>query len=267
MKAGMGEQLRFDITGERATITLNNPAMRNALSVEMAEEIKSAVAEIEESDVRCLVIQGSNEAFCAGGDIQSMLEAVSSDADMEQLLEDVGEPINRTVQAVYECSVPTVAKLDGPAYGAGASLAIAADIVLASERAEMSFGFQRIGLSVDSGTSYLLPRIVGENTAKNLVFRDKILDAEESAELGLVQEVFPTDQFEQESQAVIDQIASGPTVALKNTKSLIQNGLNRTMDEAIGHEVEALKQVFPTDDFSEGVSAFVERRTPEFEGK
>ncbi len=263
----MGEQLRFDITGETATITLNNPAMRNALSIEMAEEIKAAIAEVEESDVRCLVIQGSNEAFCAGGDIQSMLEAVSTDADMEQLIEDVGEPVNRTVQSVYECSVPTIAKVDGPAYGAGASLAIAADIVLASERAEMSFGFRRIGLSVDSGTSYLLPRMVGENTAKNLVFRDKILDAEDSADLGLVQEVYPTERFDEESQTVIDQVASGPTVALKQTKSLVQHGLNRTMDEAIENEVNALKEVFPTADFSEGVSAFVERRTPEFEGE
>ncbi len=263
----MGEQLRFDVADETATITLNNPAMRNALSLEMAQQIKAAIEEVDQSDVRCLVIQGSNEAFCAGGDIQSMLEAVSTDANMDALIADVGEPVNRTVQSVYECPVPTIAKVDGPAYGAGASLAIAADIVLASERAELSFGFQRIGLSVDSGTSYLLPRIVGENTAKNLVFRDKILDAEESADLGLVQEVFPTEQFEQESQRVIDQVASGPTIALKQSKSLLQHGLNRTMDEAIENEVAALKTVFPTDDFSEGVSAFVERRTPEFTGE
>lgn len=263
----MSDMLRYEIVGETATITLNNPAMRNALSIDMAEDIKDAIADVEETDVRCLVIQGTSEAFCAGGDIQSMLEAVSSDADMDELIEDVGEPVNRTIQEVYECSVPTVAKVDGPAYGAGGSLAIAADIVLGSERAEFSFGFRRIGLSVDSGTSYLLPRVVGENTAKNLTFRNVILDAEEAAELGLLQEVYSTDEFEQRSQEVIDQVASGPTVALKNTKSLLQNSLDRTMDEAIDHEVDSLKEVFPTQDFSEGVTAFIERRTPEFNGQ
>jgi 2-(1,2-epoxy-1,2-dihydrophenyl)acetyl-CoA isomerase len=261
-------QLRYEVEGEIARLTLDNPDMKNALSIEMAHGIKNAIADIEErDDLRCVVIEGTNEAFCAGGDIQSMLEAVSSDVDMDEMIEEVGEPINRTVQDVYECSIPTIAKVDGAAYGAGGSLAIACDIVLTSERAEVSFGFQRIGLSIDSGTSYLLPRAVGENEAKNLVFRDKVLDAEESAELGLVQEVYPTDEFEERAQEVVDQVAEGPTVALRNTKSLIQNGLNRTMDEAIENEVDSLKEVFRTDDFSEGVSAFVERRTPEFVGE
>lgn len=261
------DQVTYEVADEVAVLTLDNPEMRNALTIEMSRGIKEAVADAADSDARCLVLQGVDDAFCAGGDIQSMLEAVSGDADMETLVEQVGRPVSRTVQDIYECPLPTIAKVDGPAYGAGGSMAVACDIVLASERAELSFGFQRIGLSIDSGTSYLLPRLVGENTAKRLVFTDAALDADEAATHGLVQEVYPTDEFDERAGEVIDQVATGPTVALQNTKSLLQQGLDRTMEEAIDHEIDSLKEVFQTDDFAEGVSAFVERRSPEFEGE
>lgn len=262
------DQLSYEILEDRAVITLSNPDMRNALTIDMALGIREAMDEIaDRDDIRCVVIQGSGNAFCAGGDIESMLQAISGDADLDALIEDAGREVNETVKDVYECSVPTIAKVDGPAYGAGGSLAIAADIVLASERAELSFGFQRIGLSIDSGTSYLLPRLVGENTATDLVLRDRILDPHEAADLGLVQEVFPNDEFEQRSQDVIEQVATGPTIALEHSKDLIQTGLDRSMQEAIDAEIESIKEVFRTQDFSEGVSAFVERRSPEFDGK
>jgi enoyl-CoA hydratase/carnithine racemase len=261
------DQVTCEVDDEVATITLANPEMRNALTIEMAHGIKEAIADVTDTDARCVVLQGADDAFCAGGDIQSMLEAVSGDADMDTMIEEVGKPVNHTVKDVYDCPLPTVAKVDGPAYGAGGSMAVACDIVLASERAELSFGFQRIGLSIDSGTSYLLPRLVGENTAKRLVLTDAVLDADEAAEHGLVQEVYPTDSFDAAATDIVEQVATGPTVALKNTKALLQQGLDRTMDEAIDHEVESLKEVFRTDDFAEGVSAFVERRSPEFEGQ
>lgn len=261
------EHVTYEREGETAVVTLDNPEMRNALTVEMAMGLKEVFSDIEETDARCVVLQGRDDAFCAGGDIQSMLEAVSAGGDMETLVEEVGEPINRTVQDIYECSLPTIAKVDGPAYGAGGTMAIACDIVLASERAELSFGFQRIGLSIDSGTSYLLPRQVGENTATHLVMTDRVLAAEEAAELGLVQAVHPTDEFDEEAQSVIDDVTAGPTVALSHSKQLLQQGLNRGIDDAIDHEVAALKDVFQTADFGEGVSAFVEKRSPEFEGK
>lgn len=263
----MNDQVHYEVEDGVATLTLDNPEYRNALSLEMTEGIKEAIAAAEDSDARCVVMEADHEAFCAGGDIQSMLEALTTDAEIEALIDDVGEPVNRTVETVYQCDLPTIAKVDGAAYGAGGTLAIANDIVIASDEAELSFSFRRVGLSVDSGTSYVLPRMVGENTAKNLVFRDTVLDAEEAADLGLFQEVHPASEFEDAAAAVVEEVATGPTMALENTKDLVQHGLHRTMDEAINHEIASLKEIFRTDDFSEGVHAFLERRSPEFEGK
>jgi 2-(1,2-epoxy-1,2-dihydrophenyl)acetyl-CoA isomerase len=259
--------VEYDIDGELATITMDNPPLRNALTLEAAELIQEAIDDIEDSDARCVILEGTDGTFCAGGDIESMLEGLASDRDTQELMEEVGLPINRTVQRVYECSIPTVAKVDGAAFGAGASLAIACDIVLASERAEMSFGFRRIGLSIDSGTSYLLPRVVGEKTAMELVYTGDLLDAEEAKSENLINRVFPTEEFDEQCEEVVHEILTGPTVALKHSKDLLQEGSDRTFDEAIEAEVEALGTVFETEDFSEGVNAFVERRTPEFEGR
>ena len=261
------EQLTYDRRGERVVLTLDNPERMNALDIEMAQSIQKAIADVESSDARCVVVQGTAGAFCAGGDIESMLQAVSGDADRETLVEEVAGPVSRTVQKLYRCSVPTVAKVDGPAYGAGASMAVACDIVLASERAEFSFGFRDIGLSIDSGTSYLLPRLVGEGAAMRLVLTGDAVGAEEAVDLGLAQEVFPTGVFDERAEAVVRSIATGPTVALSNSKALVQSGLDRSIEAATDSEITALKQVFETRDFAEGVGAFAADREPEFRGR
>lgn len=259
--------IEYEIHDDRATITLTNPDLRNALTLDTAKAITEALEDIEESDVRCVVLEGSEGTFCAGGDIELMMEGLTSDRETAELMEEAAYPINRTVQRVYECPIPTVAKVDGPAFGAGGSLAIACDVVLASERAELSFGFRRVGLSVDSGTSYLLPRMVGENTAKDLVYSGDLLDAEEAEELGLFNRVYPTEEFEDRADEYVDNVATGPTVGLKHSKQLLQRGLDRSFDEVIDAEVDAIGTVFETDDFEEGVEAFLEQRTPSFDGK
>jgi enoyl-CoA hydratase/carnithine racemase len=258
--------LDYEIHDDRATITITDPELRNALTLETAQALTDALETIEDSDARCVVLQGSSGTFCAGGDIELMMEGLTSERETAELMEEAAYPINRTVQCVYECSIPTVAKVDGPAYGAGASLAIACDVVLASERAEISFGFRRVGLSVDSGTSYLLPRMVGENTAKDLVYSGDVLDAERAHELGLFNRVYPTDEFDQAAEEYVENVTTGPTVGLTHSKRLLQRGLDRSFDEVIDAEVDAIESAFGTDDFAEGVEAFLEGRSPEFEG-
>ena len=263
----MSDLVRFDVADETATITLNNPDLRNALSVEMAEELISAVERAEESDARCLVVQGSGGYFCAGGDIKAMVEGVSGEMDIDERVDDYGLPINRAVQAVYEFPLPTIAKVDGPAFGAGGALAIACDVVVASERAKISFGFRQVGISVDSGTSYLLPRQVGENVAKELVYTGELVDSDRAAELNLFNRVFPDSEFERRSQELIDHVATGPTVALQESKRLLDAGPDRTFAEAVEAEADALRTTLATADHAEGAQSFVEQRDPEFEGQ
>jgi enoyl-CoA hydratase/carnithine racemase len=140
-------------------------------------------------------------------------------------------------------------------------------MVLASERAEMSFGFRRIGLSIDSGTSYMLPRVVGQKKAMDLVYTGELVEAQRAEELGLVSRVFPTEEFDERSEEIIDTIATGPTVALKRSKRLVQNGVNRSFDEAIEAETDGLRACFESEDFETGVQAFINKQTPEFKGE
>ncbi len=263
----MDEKLSYDRVGDTAVLTLDAPDTRNAISLEMAEGLREGIAEAEESGARCVVVQGNGPTFCSGGDIETMAEGVSANVPLERRIEEFALPVNRAVQAVAECSLPTVAKVDGPAVGAGGALAIACDVVLASERAEIGFGFREVGLSVDSGTSGLLPRVVGENVAKELVYTGELVDAERADQLGLFNHVYPVEEFEQRTQEVVDRIASGPTLALKHSKRLIEAGGGRSIAEAVEAEAEALAETLDSDDHAKAVLAFARGEEPEFTGE
>ncbi|PSP73972.1 enoyl-CoA hydratase [Halobacteriales archaeon QS_3_64_16] len=256
----------LDIDEGVATITLNRPEIRNALAREVSAGIVDAIEEIEGSDARCVVLEGSDEAFCAGGNINSMTERLEGDlslADAERLMV---QTTGRAISRVAGCQLPTVAKVDGPAFGAGANLAIACDIPIASDASRIGFGFRQVGLAVDSGTSYLLPRLVGLNTAKELVFTGELLDADRAADLGLFNRVFPAEEFDERAEELTEEIATGPTVALRASKRMLDQGLGGSLDGAIADEAAAQTAVFETRDHREGVAAFEEKRNPEFEG-
>lgn len=258
-------QLERDDDGV-ARIVLNDPDRRNALSVAMTDGIEAALDEIEGGDTRCVVVEGEGPAFCAGGDIDSMLERQRSDEPVDNAVRHVIQEIGRCVKRVYECEFPTVAKVDGAAFGAGANLAIACDVTALHEDAQIGFGFREVGLAVDSGTSYLLPRLVGENVAKELVYTGELLSADRAEELGVVNHAVGDDEFEARFSMLVDRIASGPTVALRTSKRLLRSEF-ATLGEAIEHEAGAQAAVLESGDHAEGVAAFSEKRQPEFEGR
>ncbi|WP_339103872.1 enoyl-CoA hydratase-related protein [Haloterrigena salinisoli] len=264
----LGEAVHLEIEANgRAIITLDQPDRRNALSAEISAGISEALDEIEGSDARVVCIEGSGGSFSAGGDIERMVEGIENDVPADERVRRLERSTNALIGRVVEFPIPTVALVDGPAVGAGANLAIACDVQLASENAVFGFVFRQVGLSVDAGTSYLLPRVVGENVAKELVLTGDIIDADRAAEIGLVNHVYGADEFDERVDEFVEKVVSGPPIALRHANRLVGEGLNKSLEQALTDEATAQGIVFDTADHEEGVEAFFEDRDPEYEGR
>ena len=264
----MSDAALLEVQGGVATLTVNEPDQMNALTPPVLKAMNEHLDTVEErDDVRCVVLEGTGRAFSAGGDIEGMKDRLDAGTPVHEAVEALKQGANETVARLITCTYPTVAKIDGPAVGAGANFAIGCDIVLANESARIGFGFNQVGLSVDTATSYLLPRLVGINKAKELVFTGEVLDAHEAEELGLFNHVYPNETFEDEVTAMVEKVASGPTVALSQSKQLLHDGFNEPLQRALRNEAAAHGVALDSDDHHEGIEAFLENREPEFEGK
>lgn len=261
------EAVRLRIEDGVATVTLDRPDTRNALAEPTAARLAERFETIAGSDARCVVVEGTGTAFCAGGDVGAMVDGVERDVPPSERMEGFLSAIQDAIEAVHDCRLPVVAKIDGPVFGAGAGLALACDIQLASPDAKIGFGFRRVGLAVDSGVSYFLPRIVGPNKAKELVFTGELLDADTARELGVFTRLFESDAFEDGVENIVETIASGPTVALTQAKRLLDRGPDSTFEAALDRERTAQGVAFNTADHREGTNAFIQQREPEFNGR
>ncbi|MFB6155167.1 MAG: enoyl-CoA hydratase/isomerase family protein [Haloferacaceae archaeon] len=262
-----GDPVRVEAEDGVVTLTLSRPGVRNALTAEVAGGLRDALADLEGGDTRCVVVEGEGDAFCAGGDVNAMLERQSGDLSLDDAVRHVIQDTGRTVQRLAECEFPTVAKVDGTAVGAGATLALACDLQVMRADAAMGFAFRNVGLAVDSGTAHLLPRVVGDNVARELVFTGEMLDADRAADLGLVNHVYPVEEFEERAADLVETVASGPPVALRTSKRLLRRAPELSLSAAVEHEAGAQAAVLDSADHEEGVRAFLERRAPEFEGE
>lgn len=250
-----------------ATVRLNRPDVRNALIPAIQDGIVDGLDDVRDrDDARCVVLTGSQDAFCAGGNIKGMKER-DEEASPAEGVQRITDTVHHTLKQLARLPMPTVAAVSGPAFGAGASLALACDLQVASESARIGWGFRQVGLAVDSGTSYFLPRVVGENVAKELVFTGELLNAERAGELGIFNHVYPDDEFDERLAAFVEPIATGPTLALRTSKRLIDEGLESSLDQALHNEATAQGTVYDTEDHQEGVDAFFDGREPEFQGK
>ncbi|MCV2868572.1 enoyl-CoA hydratase-related protein [Defluviimonas sp. WL0002] len=242
-------------------ITLSRPDVMNALNTQMRAEITDALRSAAQA-ARCVVLTGSGRAFCAGQDLGD--RAQIAEIDLERTLRDEYEPMLR---AVYDCPVPVIAAVNGAAAGAGANLALAADVVIAAESAFFSQAFTRIGLLPDAGGTWWLPRQMGFAKAMGAaLFADRI-PARQAADWGMIWECVPDADFAAHWRARADHLAKGPTVAYRNVKTALRGAWDRNLDGQLSLEAKLQGECGMTNDFKEGVIAFLEKRPAHFEGR
>ena len=244
-----------------ATITLNRPDMMNALNRQMRAEITDAV-KTAEAQARVIILTGAGRAFCSGQDLADGGSAAN--LDMEGTLNGEYVPM---LKAIFDCKVPTISAVNGPAAGAGANLALAADVVIAAESAYFVQAFTRIGLIPDAGGTYWLPRQVGAAKAMGAaLFADKVM-AKDAERWGMIYETAPDDDFVAHIQARAAQLAQGPTIAYGELKAAIRGSFENTLDQQLALEAKLQGICGRTHDFQEGVTAFLEKRNPRYEGR
>lgn len=255
------QTLTYTLQDRIATITLNRAEKMNALSTQMRAEIAYAVSEAGKT-ARVVVITGAGRAFCSGQDLGDRVSAAN--LDLERTLRDEYQPMLR---AIVNCPVPTIAAVNGPAAGAGANLALAADVVIASESAYFLQAFARIGLIPDAGGTYVMPRTMG--TAKAMgaaLFADKIT-ARQADDWGMIWEAVPDAEFDAHWKARAAHLAQGPTAAYSAIKKVIRGSWDNSMEDQLTLEAKQQGQCGKSRDFKEGVLAFTEKRSAQFEGR
>lgn len=242
-----------------ATLTLNRPQVMNALSSRMRAEITDAVATLPE-DARCLVITGAGRGFCSGQDLTDRAAA----ADLEGTLRDEYEPMLRAIRA---CRVPVIAAVNGVAAGAGANLALAADVVIAAESATFIQAFARIGLVPDAGGTFVVPRAVGMARAMGMMLFAEPVGARQAADWGLIWEALPDADFAAGVDARARQLAQGPTAAYLAIREAVAASTRNDLDAQLALEARLQGAAGRTADFVEGVTAFLEKRPARFCGR
>lgn len=262
------EAVLSNVEAGTATMTLNRPDKLNALSDDVKEGIVSALDEFESrDDVRCLVIEGAGRAFCAGGDVTSQGDRLEDKPPAHERSQRIVTDCVEIPIRIHSYNVPTIAKIDGHCVGAGMGLAFSCDVHVASTEAKFGLAFRNVGLTLDFATSYLIPRLVGANTAKELALTGEIIPASTAETIGLVNHVYPADEFDQRVAKFVEKIANGPTVANYYSTRNIDRGLESSILDAVERESSSQTLALDTDDHTEGVQAFLEGRDPQFQGR
>ncbi len=255
------QTIELSVQESVALLTLNRPDVLNALNSQMRAELLHAVKAAEKS-ARVLVLTGTGRAFCAGQDLGD--RAAVGSIDLERTLRDEYEPMLR---AIYDCPIPTIAAVNGAAAGAGANLALAADVVIAAESAIFLQAFTRIGLIPDAGGTYWLPRQMGFAKAMGAALFGEPIPAAQAADWGMIWEAVPDDEFAAHWQARAAKFATGPTTAYAHIKSALRQSYDNDLTTQLNLEAKLQGECGLTRDFKEGVLAFLDKRPARFEGR
>jgi 2-(1,2-epoxy-1,2-dihydrophenyl)acetyl-CoA isomerase len=255
--------IRIDVNGPVATITLDRPEALNALTIPMKQELLAALRAVEgDPAVRAAILTGAGRAFCAGQDLKERLEPGAP-----TLGEELRERYNPIVRAIRAMPKPIIAAVNGVAAGAGASLAFACDLRIASEAASFVLAFGRIGLVPDTGATWLLPRLIGLSRAVAMSLLDEPLAATQAERLGLVAKVVPPDALAPEASALAERLAAMAPLGIAFTKRALYEAAELDFAAALENEAALQDVAGRTADHQEGMAAFVEKRAPRFRGE
>ena len=257
------DEILVNQTENIATVTINRPDVKNAITSQMWDELTDIFTELGSDDsVRAVVVTGAGDDFCSGADVSGMGSAKGERTHQLESMRKVGD----CCLALFNMPKITIARISGVAVGAGMNLALCCDIVIASEKARFSEIFAKRGLSVDFGGSFLLPRIVGLQKAKELVLLADVISAEDANRMGLVNYVVPVDELDGKINEISTKAVSGPPRAIALSKAMLNRSFSNSLAEALDQEGTSQTFNFTTSDVIEAMKAFKEKRSPEFKG-
>jgi 2-(1,2-epoxy-1,2-dihydrophenyl)acetyl-CoA isomerase len=257
------ESIIVEHHGSIARITLNRPDRLNSFTAAMHEDLKNAIDEI--GDAKVVVLTGAGRGFCAGQDLND--RAVSSGGHPVDLGMTVETSWNPLIRKLTNLRQPVIARVNGVAAGAGANVALACDMVVAARSAKFIQSFSAIGLIPDSGGTWVLPRLVGQARAMGLALTGEPLSAEKAEEWGLIWKCVDDEALDSEVDAIAQKLASLPPLGLTAIKKMIRESWSHTLDQELNHQRDAMRRLGFSEDYREGVSAFLEKRQPNFVGR
>jgi 2-(1,2-epoxy-1,2-dihydrophenyl)acetyl-CoA isomerase len=260
-EAAVGSVLKYGVENGVAWLRLNRPESMNAINDPLRRALAETVKKAErDPEVRVLVITGEGRAFCAGADVREFQERTSA-------VEAIRGDYEALILRLHTMPKPTIAAVNGAAAGIGASLAFACDLRYASPEASFREAFVRIGLTVDGGATWLLPRLIGPGKALEMFYTGDPLGAQEAAALGLVNRTVEPDQLEPTVRGLAERLATGPPAALGAIKRSVNFAAGATLEETMDFEFLLQGVMMEGEDFHEGVKAFLEKRSPQFKGR
>jgi 2-(1,2-epoxy-1,2-dihydrophenyl)acetyl-CoA isomerase len=256
------ETILFDVADGIARLTLNRPDRLNSFTVQMHEEVADALGRLDAA--RVLVLTGAGRGFCAGQDLNDRAVAPGEAVDLGESVEKRYNPLVRRLTSL---PMPVIARVNGVAAGAGANIALACDIVVAAKSAKFIQSFAAIGLIPDSGGTWVLPRLVGQARALGLALTGEPLPAEQAQAWGLIWKAVDDEQLDEEVDSLAARFAAGPTGGLARIKQMIRESWGQSLDAELDRQRDAMRELGYSDDYREGVAAFMEKRKPSFTGK
>lgn len=260
------ETVEYEINENVAVVRMNRPEALNALSLQLTKDLHAAVEKAAEDGARAVVLTGTGRAFCAGGDLREMRLMWEKEGKIEAFLEDPLKALHDLILLIRETPIPFIAAVNGVCAGAGTNVALACDLIIASEDASFNEAFVKIGLSPDCGGSFFLPRAIGNKLAAEMFMTGSSISAERAKEIGMINRVVPLEMLEQEVLVMAKKLSMAPTGSIGRIKQMLNATFSNDLPSQLNLEHKLQIESGRSDDFKEGVMSFFEKRPPNFTG-